>query len=62
MVDKQQVKDERMAQIIALLQKDGRAQLTEISKALNIPTSTVFDYMKEIRQQYDFVAVPKENL
>ena len=61
MADKQQVKEERMAQIIALLQKDGRAQLTEISKLLNIPTSTVFDYMKEIRQQYTFVAVPKEN-
>ncbi len=62
MADKQEVKEERMAQIVALLQKDGRAQLTEIGERLGIPTSTVFDYMKEIKQRYEFVAVPKDKL
>lgn len=57
---KQERKQERVAQIIALLEKDGRAQLTEIATTLNIPTSTVFDYMKEIREAYEFKIVKKE--
>lgn len=43
--------------IIRLLEKDARMQLTEISKVLGIPTSTVFDYLKEIRREYDFTIV-----
>ena len=59
-MSKQQRKQERMESIISLLAKNGRAQLTEIAQTLNIPTSTVFDYMKEIQEAYDFVAVKKE--
>lgn len=54
-------KRERMERILALLNKDGRAQLTAISKELGIPTSTVFDYMKEIRKEYNFTIEKKKD-
>jgi len=52
-------KEMRMQQIVELLNKDARAQLTEISRALNIPTSTVFDYMKDIKRNYEFTMIRK---
>ena len=58
MADKNR-KEERMLQIVELLAKDSRVQLTEISRSLGIPTSTVFDYMKEIKQEYDFTLTKK---
>lgn len=55
------MKQARMQEIIDLLTRDGRAQLTEISRELGIPTSTVFDYMKEIKKDYDFTIVRKRD-
>jgi len=52
-------KSERVEQILTLLQNDARVQLTTISKELGIPTSTVFDYMKEIKQDYHFTIQKK---
>lgn len=49
----------RMQQIVEILNKDARAQLTEISRTLNIPTSTVFDYMKDIKRNYEFTMTRK---
>lgn len=54
MVRKPTRKEMRIQQIVDLLNKNARAQLTEISRALGIPTSTVFDYMKEIKRNYEF--------
>ena len=52
-------KEMRMQQIVEYLNKDARAQLTEISRALDIPTSTVFDYMKDIKRNYEFIMTRK---
>jgi len=52
-------KEARIQQIVDLLNKDARAALTDISRALDIPTSTVFDYMKDIKKQYEFTIVRK---
>ena len=52
-------RDLRMRKIVEILQNDSRAQLTDISKALGIPTSTVFDYMKDIRREFEFTIVRK---
>jgi len=62
MADKNQRKQVRIQQIVDLLSKDSRVQLTEISRELGIPTSTVFDYMKEIRQGYEFTVAKKDGL
>ena len=52
-------KDIRLKRMVELLEKDSRVQLTEISKELGIPTSTVFDYMKQIKREFEFTIVPK---
>ncbi|MFQ5620852.1 MAG: winged helix-turn-helix transcriptional regulator [Candidatus Nanoarchaeia archaeon] len=59
MADQKKRKNERVEQILTLLANDARMQLTTISKELGIPTSTVFDYMKEIRQGYQFTIQKK---
>jgi len=50
-------KKERIGRIVNYLYWNGQRSITQISRDLNIPKSTVFDYMQEIGQKYDFVMV-----
>ena len=52
-------KHEKMRMVIELLHKDGRTPITHIAKELNIPKSTVFDYMQEIKHDWSFTIVKK---
>lgn len=52
-------KKERITRIVNYLYWNGQRSITQISRDLDIPKSTVFDYMKEIDKRYDFVMVRK---
>ncbi|MBI4451215.1 helix-turn-helix domain-containing protein [Candidatus Woesearchaeota archaeon] len=54
-----EVREEKMRQILDYLNKDSRARLTTMAKELGIPKSTIFDYMRDIRQRYVFTVVEK---
>ena len=58
-VEKQRVK--RFWQIVSLLEEDARMSLTEMSKRLNIPLSTLFDCMKEVEKFFRFTIVLKDD-
>ncbi|MBW2973709.1 hypothetical protein KY346_04915 [Candidatus Woesearchaeota archaeon] len=49
-----------MKRIIGYLYWHGWKSVTQISRDLDIPKSTVFDYMKEIEKQYSFVMIRKQ--
>jgi DeoR/GlpR family transcriptional regulator of sugar metabolism len=57
---RKKLKQERMKKIIDYLYQNGKVNLTQIAKDLDMPTSTVFDYMKEIEQQYTFMMVRRQ--
>lgn len=57
---RRQIKNERMKRIIGYLYWHGWKSVTQISRDLDIPKSTVFDYMKEIEKQYSFVMIRKQ--
>ena len=44
--------------VLDCLMEDGRMSMAEISRRTGVPVSTVFDYMKIIRGQLRFVAIP----
>jgi hypothetical protein len=54
---RKKIKQDRMRRIVAYLHWHGWKSITQISRDLDIPKSTVFDYMKEIDAQYSFVMV-----
>ena len=57
---RQAAKDAKFLQIVEYLSKNGRAQLTEIAKDLGIPKSTIFDYMKMVKEKFVFTIKPKD--
>lgn len=50
---------ERLRPVVELLFEDGRMPLTEISRRTGMPVSTVFDYLKRIKDLFRFSIVPK---
>ena len=57
--EKAQVK--RFWQMVSLLEENSRMTLTEMSKRLSIPISTVFDMMKKVEKYFRFTIVLREN-
>ena len=51
---------ERFWQIVSLLQENSRMSLTEMSKKLKIPVSTLFDTLKEVEKSFHFTIVLKD--
>ena len=52
---------ERFWQVVALLQENSRMTLTEMSKRLNAPVSTLFETLKQVEKLFDFTIVLKGN-
>lgn len=50
-------RDQRMDRILACLREDARMSLAEIARRTDIPITTVFDAMKQIKQRFWFTAV-----
>jgi hypothetical protein len=57
---RQASRDAKFLQIVEYLSKNARAQLTDMAKDLGIPKSTIFDYLKLVRERYTFTIKPKE--
>ncbi len=53
-------KEVRIKQILEYLSTNGRAKVMKISRDLDIPKSTVSDYMDEIENRYEFVLIKKD--
>jgi DNA-directed RNA polymerase subunit M/transcription elongation factor TFIIS len=49
-----------MKVIVSLLKDEGRLKLSEISRRTGLPESTVFEYMKLIKKEYDFTIRKKD--
>ena len=56
----QKRKVERFWQVASLLQENSRMSLTEMSRKLKIPISSLFDTLKEVEKHFHFTIVPKE--
>lgn len=52
---------QRFWQVVALLEENARMPLTEMSKRLNVPVSTLFDCMKEVEKFFRFTIVLKDD-
>ena len=50
---------ERFWQVVALLQENSRMTMTEMSKRLNAPVSTLFETLKQVEKLFDFTIVIK---
>ena len=55
-----QIKQCKYKKIISILRKDGRATLSNMSKELSIPITTLFEYMKQIKEHYRFTIVRRQ--
>lgn len=53
-------KRDRINKIIEYLYRDGRAPIIQIARDLNIPKSTVFDYIRELKNKFVFTIIEKE--
>ena len=51
---------ERFWKIVSLLQENSRMSLSEMSRKLKIPVSTLFDTMKEVEKIFHFTIVLKD--
>jgi len=51
---------ERFWQVASLLHENSRMSLTEMSKKLKIPVTTLFETLKEVEKHFHFTIVPKE--
>ena len=51
---------ERFWQIVSLLQENSRMTLTEMSRRLKVPVSTLYDNIKEVEKFFRFTIVLKE--
>jgi hypothetical protein len=56
----QQRRIERFWQVASLLQENSRMSLTEMSRKLKVPISSLFDTLKEVEKHFHFTIVPKE--
>ena len=52
-------KQEKIKLIVNLLKEDSRLKMTKIGKLLNIPLTTIFDLMKDIKEDYIFTIIKK---
>jgi len=52
---------ERFRQVVSLLHDNSRMSLTEMSRKLKIPVSTLFDTLKEIEKVFRFTIVLREH-
>ena len=52
---------ERFWKVVSLLQENSRMTLTEMSKRLKIPVSTLFDTLKEVEKYFQFTIVLRDN-
>lgn len=55
-----QARGRRFWQLVAVLAENSRMSLTEMSRQLDIPNSTLFDLMKEVRRYFCFTIVLKD--
>ena len=51
---------ERFWQIVSLLEENSRVTLTEMSRRLKVPVSTLYDNIKEVEKFFRFTIVLKE--
>jgi hypothetical protein len=51
---------ERFWQVASLLHENSRMSLTEMSRKLKVPISSLFDTLKEVEKHFHFTIVPKE--
>ncbi len=51
---------ERFWKIVSLLQENSRMSLSEMSRKLKIPVSTLFDTLKEVEKIFQFTIVLKD--
>jgi len=59
--ERQKRKMERFWKVASLLQENSRMSLTEISKKLNVPITSVFDTLKQVQKLCHFTIVLKES-
>jgi len=52
---------ERFWQVVALLQEYSRMTMTEMSKRLKVPVSTLCETLKQVEKLFDFTIVLKGN-
>ena len=52
---------ERFWKIVSLLQENSRMSLSEMSRKLKIPVSTLFDTLKEVEKIFHFTIVLKDS-
>jgi hypothetical protein len=53
---------ERFWKVASLLQENSRMSLTEISKQLKVPVSTLFDTLKELEKFFHFTIALKDGI
>ena len=53
-------KAQRFWEVVSLLEENSRMPLTEMSRRLRVPVSTLFDLLKEIEKFFCFTIVLKE--
>lgn len=53
-------KEVRLKKILEYLDTNGRAKVMDMARDLDIPKSTVSDYIKHIERRYDFVMIKKD--
>ena len=51
---------ERFWQVASLLHENSRMSLTEMSRKLKTPVTTLFDTLKEVEKHFHFTIVPRE--
>ena len=51
---------ERFWQVATLLRENSRMSLTEMSRKLKVPISSLFDSRKEVEKHFHFTIVPKK--
>jgi hypothetical protein len=56
----QKRKVERFWKVASLLQENSRMSITEMSKRLKYPISTLFDILKEVEKHFHFTIVLKD--
>ena len=56
----QKRKVERFWQVASLLQENSRMSLTEMSRKLKTPVTTLFETLKEVEKHFHFTIVSKE--
>lgn len=51
---------ERFWQVVSLLEENSRMSLTDMSRRLKVPISTLFDCMEEVEKYFQFTVMVKD--